>query len=48
MDRDSFSPCETVAERYQALLEVAEAISAHRDLPNCFAILLGVFPVSCR
>jgi len=26
------SPCETLSERYQALLEVSEAISQHRDL----------------
>ena len=36
MDRSSTSPCETLAERYQALLEVAEAISAHRDLHELF------------
>ncbi|BCA55265.1 HyfR-type DNA-binding transcriptional activator [Nitrospira sp. KM1] len=32
MERPSTSPCETLAERYQALLEVAESISRHRDL----------------
>jgi formate hydrogenlyase transcriptional activator len=32
MDSFSASPCETLAERYQALLEVAQAISVHRDL----------------
>ncbi|MDH5639869.1 MAG: sigma 54-interacting transcriptional regulator [Nitrospira sp.] len=32
MNRPSTSPCETLADRYQALLEVAQAISAHRDL----------------
>jgi formate hydrogenlyase transcriptional activator len=32
MDRQSVSPCETLAEQYQALLEVGEAISVHRDL----------------
>ena len=32
MDGSSASPCETLAERYQALLEVAQAISVHRDL----------------
>ena len=32
MDRHSASPCETLAEQYQALLEVVEAISVHRDL----------------
>ena len=36
MDRHSASPCETLAEQYQALLEVAEAISVHRDLPSLF------------
>ena len=32
MDSPSTSPCETLAERYQALLEVAQVISIHRDL----------------
>lgn len=32
MDQHLASPCDTLAERYQALLEVAETISAHRDL----------------
>ncbi|MBH0208425.1 MAG: sigma 54-interacting transcriptional regulator [Nitrospira sp.] len=36
MDRSPISPCETLAERYQALLEVAQAISAHRDLDELF------------
>jgi len=36
MDRHSVSPCETLAEQYQALLEVAEAIAVHRDLPSLF------------
>lgn len=36
MDRSPLSPCETLAERYQALLEVAQAISAHRDLDELF------------
>jgi formate hydrogenlyase transcriptional activator len=44
MDRDSFSPCETVAERYQALLEVAEAISAYRDLHELFRDLARRLP----
>lgn len=44
MDRDSSSPCETVAERYQALLEVAEAISAHRDLHELFRDLARRLP----
>src|SRR5678815_907308 len=36
MDTFLTSPCETLAERYQALLEVAEAISVHRDLHILF------------
>ena len=32
MDKRSASPCETLAEQYQALLEVTESISVHRDL----------------
>ena len=36
MDRSPISPCETLLERYQALLEVAQAISAHRDLDELF------------
>ena len=36
MDRHSASPCETLAEQYQALLEVSEAIAVHRDLPTLF------------
>ena len=36
MDRLPISPCETLVERYQALLEVAQAISAHRDLDELF------------
>lgn len=44
MDRDSFSPCETVAERYLALLEVAEAISVHRDLHELFRDLARRLP----
>src|SRR5438552_3624917 len=32
MDRHSASPCDTLTEQYQALLEVSEAISVHRDL----------------
>ncbi|BFU94743.1 MAG: Sigma-54 dependent transcriptional regulator (Modular protein) [Nitrospira sp.] len=44
MDRNSASPCETLAERYQALLEVAEAISAHRDLHELFSDLAQRLP----
>ena len=36
MDRPGTSPCETLAEQYQALLEVSEAIADHRDLPTLF------------
>lgn len=44
MDRHSASPCETLAERYQALLEVAEAISVHRDLDELFRDLAQRLP----
>lgn len=44
MDRHSASPCETLAERYQALLEVAEAISEHRDLHKLFRDLAQHLP----
>lgn len=44
MDRHSASPCETLAERYQSLLEVAEAISAHRDLHELFRDLAQRLP----
>src|SRR6266852_4115805 len=44
MDRHSSSPCETLAERYQGLLEVAEAISAHRDLHELFRDLAQRLP----
>jgi formate hydrogenlyase transcriptional activator len=36
MAKQSASPCETLAEQYQALLEVSEAIAVHRDLPSLF------------
>ncbi len=36
MDRDTMFPCETLAEKYQALLRVSEAIAAHRDLSVLF------------
>jgi formate hydrogenlyase transcriptional activator len=36
MNERSASPCETLAEQYQALLEVSEAIAVHRDLPTLF------------
>ena len=44
MDGHSASPCETLSERYQALLEVAEAISAHRDLHELFRDLAQRLP----
>jgi formate hydrogenlyase transcriptional activator len=44
MDRSVISPCETLAERYQALLEVAQAISAHRDLDQLFRDLAHRLP----
>lgn len=44
MDRLSASPCETLVERYQALLEVAQAISAHRDLDQLLSDLAHRLP----
>src|SRR5262245_5659265 len=44
MDRQSASPCDTLAERYQALLEVAHAISSHRDLHELFRDLAQRLP----
>ncbi|RPH76257.1 MAG: GAF domain-containing protein, partial [Nitrospiraceae bacterium] len=44
MDTFPTSPCETLAERYQALLEVAEAISVHRDLHILFRDLAQRLP----
>ncbi len=44
MDRHLASPCETLAERYQALLEVAQAISTHRDLDELFRDLAQRLP----
>ena len=44
MDRHSVSPCETLAERYQALLEVAEAISVHKNLHELFRALAQRLP----
>jgi len=44
MDRYPASPCETLEERYQALLEVTEAISAHRDLHELFRDLAQRLP----
>ncbi len=44
MDRSPTSRCETLAERYQALLEVAQTISAHRDLDELFRELAQRLP----
>jgi formate hydrogenlyase transcriptional activator len=44
MNRQAASPCETLAEQYQALLEVAEAISVHRDLHELFRDLAQRLP----
>ena len=44
MDRQSASPCETLAERYQALLDVAQAISAHRGIDGLFRELAQRLP----
>ena len=42
--RPASSPCETLAERHQALLEVAQAISVHRDLDDLFSDLAQRLP----
>jgi formate hydrogenlyase transcriptional activator len=44
MDKQSVSPCETLAEQYQALLEVAESISVRRDLHELFRDLAQRLP----
>lgn len=44
MNRSGISPCEDLAERYQALLEVAQAISAQRDLDQLFRDLAHRLP----
>jgi formate hydrogenlyase transcriptional activator len=44
MNRQAVSPCEDLAERYQALLEVAQAISAQRDLDQLFRDLAYRLP----
>ncbi|MDZ4856333.1 MAG: sigma 54-interacting transcriptional regulator [Nitrospirota bacterium] len=44
METHSAPPCETLAERYQALLEVAQAISIHRDLHALFQDLAQRLP----
>src|SRR5215831_4471447 len=44
MGASSVSPCETMEERYRTLLEVAEAISVHRDLKELFRDLAQRLP----
>lgn len=44
MSRPDASPCEDLADRYQALLEVAQAISAQRDLDLLFHDLAHRLP----
>ena len=44
MNRPAVSPCETLAERYQALLEVTQAISVQRDLDDLFNDLAQRLP----
>ena len=44
MDSYSASPFETLAERYRVLLEVAQAISTHRDLDELFRDLAQRLP----
>ncbi len=44
MGTPSLSVCETMEERYRTLLEVAEAISAHRDLHELFRDLARRLP----
>lgn len=44
MGQSSMPSCETLTERYQALLEVAQAISSHRDLDDLFRELAQRLP----
>ena len=44
MGQSSIPSCETLTERYQALLEVAQAISSHRDLDDLFRELAQRLP----
>lgn len=44
MNTSGLSPCEDLAERYQALLEVAQVISAQRDLDQLFRDLAHRLP----
>ena len=44
MDTHPASPCETLAARYQSLLEAAQAVSIHRDLHALFRDLAQRLP----
>ena len=44
MGKEDLSPCEDLEERYQALLEVVQAISAQRDLDQLFRDLAHRLP----
>lgn len=44
MDRQAASPCDTLAEQYQTLLGVAEAISTRHNLPDLFHDLAQRLP----
>ena len=44
MDQSPISPCESLAERCLSLLEVAQAISTHRDLDELFRDLAHRLP----
>src|SRR6476660_7465053 len=44
MDQPFASPCDTLEEQYRTLLEVAEAISSHRDLHELFRDLAQRLP----
>jgi formate hydrogenlyase transcriptional activator len=44
MDQPFVSPCDTLEEQYRTLLEVGEAISAHRDLHELFRDLAQRLP----
>ncbi len=44
MDASSVSVCTTMEERYRTLVEVAEAISSHRDLDDLFRELARCLP----
>ena len=44
MNRHSAFPCDTLEDRYRALLEVSEAIAIHRDLHELFRDLAQRLP----